>query len=265
MDANAISIFACFTYIVALALQCVHLLGRFSIAKSWHILIIFCGVSLHGFSLYRWIDTPLGQNLSLSHMFSMVCWVMVLVSVFLSFFRSLLNLRLFILPLASLSIVLALFFPGQDIFLTRNHPNSAIHILISIAAFGLLGMAALQAAVLYVQNRLLRNKSALGIVGFLPPLQTTETLLFSIVWFGFFFLSASLTSAFLLLEDFSPFRLQHKIILSVLAWIAFALLLYNHHQSGLRGQRAILWTLIGVGLLIVSYVGGKLTPKEFLN
>lgn len=211
-------------------------------------------LSLHGYLLYRWIDTPAGQNLSVSHLFSLICWLNSFLLLLSSLIKPLANLFVFILPLSAVSILLALFFPGLHLFQTREHPITLIHILISITAFGTLSMAALQASLLYWQNRILRNNSTQGIVRLLPPLQTMETFLFQTLWSGFLLLSASLFSALLFLDNrlWLATHLQ-KIIFSLLAWSAFATLLYGHYQSGLRGLKATQWTLIGMALLIGAY------------
>jgi len=258
MGNPSIGFLASLIYCGAAILQYFNLSNKLSFSKSKLIGLSLIALSLHGYLLYRWIDTPLGQNLSASHLFSLIAWFIALSFLTSSLLRPLENLLLFILPIAALSIPLSFLFPGASFFQTRLHPGHLIHILISILAFGVIGMAVLQATLLYLQNRLLRNKSRDGVLWVLPPLQTMETLLFQILWFGFLLLSASLCSAFLFLDEqlFTATRTQ-KIIFSLLAWGLFALLLYGHHQSGLRGLKAIRWILIGAALLILAYLGGK--------
>lgn len=249
-------------YLFLAIAQTLHLYGKLTFPKTLLIIIGLCGVSLHGLMLYYWIDTPLGQNLSLSNIFSLVLWGMAILTLLTSLKKPIENLTVFILPMAAFSILITLTYPGNDIFQTRLHPGSLIHILISIVAFSTLGMAALQATLLHMQNRLLRNKRPTSIVRILPPLQTMESLLFQIIGLGFILLSASLGTAFLFLDDlFTVSRLQ-KIILSFLAWGLFATLIYGHYHSGWRGPTAVRWTLFGVGMLILSYFGSKLI---FLN
>jgi len=261
MGVNSASFLAFVLYLLGASLQYLNLSSKLAFPKMKCLLVGFGGVLLHSYALYRWIDTPLGQNLSLSHLFSLICWLIAFITLTVSLLKPLENLSIFILPATALSILVALIFPGQNVFQTRLHPHTLMHILISILAFGALGLAALQATLLYLHHKLLRNKSAHTLVWMLPPLQTMETLLFQIIWFGFLLLSASLSSAFLFLDEpFAANRLQ-KIILSLLAWGLFAILLCERHQSGVRGlKKAIRWTLIGVGLLLVAYLGSKFVP-----
>lgn len=244
--------------------------GALTLAQAWQFqgkrpfpkpLLIIGGLfaaALHGYLLYHWIDTPLGQNLSASHMFSLVTWLILVLVLISALYRPVENLALFILPLAALSIPLALVFPGNEVFQTRLYPLRLTHILISIGALAVLGMATLQAILVYFQTQWIRKQNSVGALSFLPPLQTMETLLFQIIWLGFLFLSASLASACIFLEDiFSISRLQ-KMLFSFLAWGFFATLLYGHYRSGWRGTTAIRWTLSGMVLLIVAYFSSKL-------
>lgn len=265
MSTTTIGLLSSFAYSVTAFLQYQKLFSKLAINKTKLIALSMIAISLHGYVLYRWIDTPVGQNLSASHLFSLVCWLIVLGTACASLVKPVENLSLFIFPFAALSILLSIVYPGEHIFQTRHHPYTLFHILMSLLAFSLLGMAAMQAVLLHLQNRLLRNKAAHGIVKILPPLQTMETLLFQIIWSGFLLLSASLASAFLLTSELVIHNRLQKMILSFLAWALFAVLLYSHHHTGLRGQKAVQWTLAGVGLLIGAYLADKMFSLESLN
>jgi ABC-type uncharacterized transport system permease subunit len=139
----------------------------------------------------------------------------------------------------------------------------SIHILISIITYGVLGLAALQATLLYFQNTMLRSKHSGGVLRFFPPLQTMDTLLFQIIWLGFLLLSASLASAWFLINETVVYTQIHKVIFSFLAWSLFATLLYGHYRSGWRGLTAVRWTLSGVLLLIVAYFSSNLLVLKY--
>jgi len=263
MSINSISFLASLLYLSGATFQWLNLSSKLTFSKFKLIAIGLTATFLHSYILYRWIDTPAGQNLCLGHMFSLVCWLISLATLLTAFFRPIENLTMITLPTAALSIPCAVLFSNPEIFPIRYHPGSLAHILISIAAFGMLGMAALQASLLAIQNRLIRNNPANRIVRLLPPLQTMETLLFQIIWLGFLFLSASLASAFLLDTKLLASPQVQKIIFSSLAWVLFAALLYSRYQFGLRGSKAIRWTLTGVGLLLVAYLGGKLIQLRY--
>ena len=140
------------------------------------------------------------------------------------------------------------------------------HILFSIIAFGFLALAALQASLLYIQNRALKTQRGSvypQLLALFPPLQTMERLLFQMMTLGFVWLSASLLSAFLYIEDLVHFAHPQKIVLSALTWVLFALILYRHYCFGFRGLKAIQWTFIGLALLTSTFLAGRLTGLKF--
>ena len=248
-------------YLSLALMQCLHLYGKLTFSKFFLLSLGILVSTLHSFILYRWIDTPIGQNLSLTNMFSLMCFGMVLLTLLTALRKPVENLFIFILPLSALSIILVLTWPGFNITQTSLNPNSLIHILISIVAFSILGMAALQATLLHIQNGLLRNKRRTAMINILPPLQTMENLLFKIIWLGFILLSASLGTAFLFLDDLFIISRLQKIVFSFLAWGLFATLIYGHHRAGWRGPTAVRWTLLGIMMLIFAYFGSKLVLK----
>jgi ABC-type uncharacterized transport system permease subunit len=139
------------------------------------------------------------------------------------------------------------------------------HILSSIIAFSLLNIAALQAILLALQNQQLKSHPPKRFIQSLPPLQTMESLLFQMLATGIVFLTVSLTSGFIFIENLFAQHLVHKTVLSILAWIIFTGLLIGRSRYGWRGQTAIQWTLIGFILLLLAYFGSKLVLELILH
>jgi ABC-type uncharacterized transport system permease subunit len=92
-----------------------------------------------------------------------------------------------------------------------------------------------------------------------------EYLLFQMLTTGIVFLTLSLASGFLFIEDLFAQHLVHKTVLSILAWIIFTGLLIGRSRYGWRGQTAIRWTLIGFALLLLAYFGSKLVLELILH
>lgn len=92
-----------------------------------------------------------------------------------------------------------------------------------------------------------------------------ETLLFQMLGAGIIFLTISLISGFLFIEDLFAQHLVHKTVLSLLAWVIFSGLLIGRSRYGWRGQTAIQWTLIGFVLLLLAYFGSKLVLELILQ
>jgi ABC-type uncharacterized transport system permease subunit len=82
---------------------------------------------------------------------------------------------------------------------------------------------------------------------------------------GLFFLTVSLFSGFIFIEDLFAQHLVHKTVLSMVAWIIFSGLLVGRVRYGWRGHTAIKWTLIGFVLLLLAYFGSKLVLELILK
>jgi ABC-type uncharacterized transport system permease subunit len=141
----------------------------------------------------------------------------------------------------------------------------AVHILSSIIAFSLLTIAALQAILLAIQEQQLRNHPSKRFIQTLPPLQTMESLLFQMIATGILFLTVSLISGFVFIEDLFAQYLVHKTILAIVAWVTFSGLLIGRIKYGWRGQTAVKWTLAGFSLLLLAYFGSKLVLEVILQ
>ena len=60
-------------------------------------------------------------------------------------------------------------------------------------------------------------------------------------------------------------HLAHKIFFSVLAWLAFALLLIGRYHWHWRGRRAVRFLVAGFGLLAVGFFGSKIVLELVLH
>ena len=108
--------------------------------------------------------------------------------------------------------------------------------MISVVAYSLIMLGAIQALLLAYQDYSIRTHNPGGFIRYLPPVHDMETLLFQFLGFGFVCLSASLLTGFLFLEDIFAQHLVHKTVLSIVAWFILAVLLFGRFQFGWRGK-----------------------------
>ena len=101
-------------------------------------------------------------------------------------------------------------------------------------------------------------------MGIMPPLQTMEALLFDIVWAGFLFLTLSIITGAIFIEDMLAQKLSHKTVFSILSWLIYAVLLTGHQIQGWRGASAVRWVLGGFAALMLAYFGSKLVIEVIL-
>ena len=175
------------------------------------------------------------------------------------------GLLLLALPVSALSLVgLLTVKPGHPLI---HDPEAALisHILLSAVAYSLLAIAACQAVLLVWQERQLRRKRALGTLRLLPPMETMESLLFSLLWTGWVSLTLAIGSGFLFLDDLFGQRVVHHTVLSLASWVIYTSLLAGHYLFGWRGRAATYGTLGAFGLLVLAYFGSKFVLEILLG
>lgn len=225
----------------------------------------FAALLIHLAVLYQALHTANGVNFSFFNAVSFAAWVICLVFLLSCIRKPLETLGIVLLPIAGITLLLALWFPGIHLLPADAQWHLRSHVLISLLAYSVLTMAAIQAILLAVQDSQLRKHHPGGFVRALPPLQTMEALMFEMIFIGFVLLTISLLSGFLFLDDMFAQRLVHKTILSILAWLAFAVLLWGRHRFGWRGRTAIHWTLAGFVALALAYFGSKAVIELILK
>ncbi|MBV2159527.1 cytochrome C assembly family protein [Achromobacter denitrificans] len=185
------------------------------------------------------------------------------------------GLQLLLLPAATLAAGLAAIFPqGQYV----PHANDAwlrVHLLIALAAYGLITIAALHAMMMALLDRHLHRpldapaeRSIVGrVLDSQPPLLVQEQLLFRIIWIGFIVLTLAVgtgsVASLKLTGKILPF--DHKTVFTLLSWLTFGVLLAGRHVWGWRGRVALRWTLTGFGFLILAYTGSRFVLEMILH
>lgn len=259
--------------IIGILSICFYLTNTFLIAKSLFkqkpssqpLLFGWIAITFH----FAYISIIAIQNNNLDFSFfsiaSIIASIIVLLLLTASLSKPIEKLGIAIFPIAAILLILAISFPGKEQSLQNYSWQMKSHILSSIIAFSLLNIAALQAIFLAIQDQQLRKHPPSKIVLTLPPLQTMEAFLFQMIGVGIIFLTVSLLSGFIFIDDLFAQHLAHKTVLSILAWGIFSALFVGRIRYGWRGQTAIQWTLIGFTSLLLAYFGSKMVLELILN
>ena len=202
------------------------------------------------------IFTETGINFNFYNSLFVAAFVICVILYFTSLFKQVEHLGLIVLPVTLLCIGLNLLFLQAGTQVTFS-AGIQTHIIASIIAFSILGLAAVQAILLFFQNRILKRHANTGLLRALPSLHENESLLFQSISLGVVILTIALVSGFIYLDDIFAQHLAHKTALSSLAWIVFVVLLWGRVQFGWRGSTAIRWSLSGFTFLILAYFGSK--------
>lgn len=219
----------------------------------------------HGVALVLAIRTDQGFALDLFRVGSILAWEA-------GAFTALAALRLPVAPLGLVSFPVAAF--GAAVLLFDVAPPRIVtfastaleaHVVLSLLAYGILMLAAGQALLLWYQERRLRARQVQGLLGLLPPLSVMEELLFHMIGWGVGLLTLALAAGAPAVDDLRGQHLAHKVVLSLLAWLIFAVLLWGRARRSWRGPRAVAFTLVGFGVLALAYFGSRFVLEVLLG
>lgn len=164
------------------------------------------------------------------------------------------TLGIFIFPLAALTTLLPIGFNDH----IQMPLEIGSHVLISIAAYSILGIATAQAILYSLQEKRFRKRQLSNLMRALPPLQQMENLMIKLVLIGFVFLSFALISGVFFVEDLFAQHLIHKTFFAFLSWIVYGWFIIGHYRSGWRGQKAVRYIIWAYVLLILSFIGTEI-------
>jgi ABC-type uncharacterized transport system permease subunit len=220
-------------------------------------------VLLQAAALNVQIFQPDGLNLGLLPAFALITWLISIQVLLSSIYRRIESLGIVAFPLSGIAGLGAGTNLSEHLIST---PSSMIqgHIMISIIAYSLITLGVLQAGLLAYQDHSIRQHHPGGFIRFLPALHDMEILLFQFLGFGFLFLSASLVSGFIYMDDMFAQHQAHKVVFSIIAWLILGVLLFGRLRFGWRGKKAIRWTLTSFIFLMLAFFGTKLVYEFIL-
>ena len=235
------------------------------IHKGTSLSLLFVGMLAHAALLYPHIVTLYGLNFNLFNIISLISLFFLFFYVMFSLYRPIVSLGILAAPSALVGMLIG--YVGRAPYrpITDISMGLEAHILLSLAAYCVLLMAAVQALFLRQQIRELKHQSILRFwVNKLPSLQSMESLLFDMLLVGFVLLSIALGIGFIYVEDLMAQHLAHKTIFSLLSWLLFGALLIGNWRAGWRGKRAANMTIYAFILLAIGFVGSKFVLEMLL-
>lgn len=167
--------------------------------------------------------------------------------------------------LGAATVLLALIFPGSPLHVSAS-PLLPLHWALGIASYGLFAAAVVHAWLMTRVEKQMRQAADphAGV-----PLLTLERLTFRFATAGFVLLSATLLAGMVFGERLQSgsagLQWDHKTVFSVLAWVAFAILLLGRARFGWRGRKAVRVLYTGSMLLLLAYVGSRFVLEVLLE
>ena len=142
-----------------------------------------------------------------------------------------------------------------------------LHIIVSVLTYALLTLAAVASLAAFLQERSLKRKRPSRLTRLLPSVVDGEhlagrLLLASEAVLGLGLITGMATQYF---ESGSLLVVQHKTLLSLLAFGLIGLLLIGHRVCGVRGRVAARVVLVSYLLLTLAYPGVKFVTQVLLS
>lgn len=252
---------ACHAYAVAGVAYLVHLIrmrGRASAVGAWALL---AGALLHaGVIVARYHEMVVSPVSSLGDGLSFMAWLLVVAFLLLDRIYALPALGAFVTPLALTITMSALLVPSAQpgaLQALVGMPGLVAHVIVAFLGMALFALAG-GAAVLYlVQERQMKGKHFGFAFTRLPSLEVLDELNRRLVLFGFALLSVTIASGALFAKASwgAYWSWDPKETLSLVAWAIFGALIAARLAGGWRGKRVALLTMLGLLVLVSSWVG----------
>jgi ABC-type uncharacterized transport system permease subunit len=241
--------------------------------------LLILGWALHGTGLLLeisgftvWGAGSPGPRLGFAPVLSASVWLVIAVHEVESHLLPVPVVRMGLALAGAMVAALTALYPGEvRPFTTALGPW---HFVLGVAAYALIAAAVLHGLWLgAAETRMRKNlgqpahkhasEGGLGAVKALGmPLLQLERLTYRFVQVGFGVLSLTL-----LLGALAPhgFKLEHKTLFSLLAWLCFAVLLWGRATRGWRGRVALRWLYVGAALLLMAYAGSRFVYEVVLG
>lgn len=141
------------------------------------------------------------------------------------------------------------------------------HIGVSLLAYSLLTLAAVAGAAVALQERALKRKRPSALTRRLPSMAEGERLQTGLLTACAAVLAIALMTGMSInwIETRTLLQLDHKNVLSILAFVVIVALLALQHRGGLSGRRAARFILVAYLLLTLAYPGVKLVTDILIG
>jgi len=138
-------------------------------------------------------------------------------------------------------------------------PWLTLHIVLSVAAYAVITLAAIAAAAMMLQERALKNRRPTRLTRRLPAAAEAEALEHRLLVAAEGLLGLGLVTGMgaLMVQTGQLLALDHKTMLTLAAFAGIALLLWARARWGLRGRKAARAVLVAYLLVTLGFPGVK--------
>jgi len=189
-------------------------------------------------------------------------WTLVAVFLFLSWRFPIKVLGALAAPLAALMVSGSVILPQGKGTVSPLLNSYWVHVHVGLAFLGVaaLTLAGLGGVFYLVQERQIKGKRFGFFYRRLPSLEQLDALNYWCLTVGFPLLTAGIITGSLYAQYTLGrfFSFDPKEVLTLLAWLIYAVLLHERLTVGWRGRRAALLAICGFAVLLITFVGASL-------
>ncbi len=236
-----------------------------------YFVTVLAALIAHAVALYFGVASPDGVRVGFAHVLSATLWIGAGLLWLDGEQPQTGAMRAMVLPIAAVIAPLPLLFPGALVGDIAARPLFVPHMLVGVLTYAVLMLAVVHALVLAYAEQALHGKTAPTAIGStlvdrLPPLLAMERLLFRLLLTGFVLLTLTAVSGLFFSEAIfgRSWRLDHKTVFTILAWVVFGVLLLGRWFGGWRGRTATRLTIIGFVVMVLGYVGSRFVLEVVL-
>ncbi|MDR3427146.1 MULTISPECIES: cytochrome C assembly family protein [Silvimonas] len=242
------------------------LAGRGTIHPGIEHALLLLALAVHGLALWPSLAAP-PLHFGASEALSIVAWLALITYLVGHLAFPLEGLQPPVMGMTVLLLGASLLLPPGHVLTYTQNGISRLHFMAAMLAYGLFTNATGVAILMRLADKRLHHASANLLVQKLPPLLALEKLLFACITTGFLLLTIALITGVTFSEEIfgKALEFNHKIVLSVAAWVVYGLLLVGRKLRGWRGRVATLWATTGFCLLILGYIGSRFVLDVLLH
>jgi len=229
-------------------------------AGAW---VMAGGLVLHTLALIRWAWI-LGHlpAASVGEVLLLFGWVLVAGFLVLIWRYPIKVLGALVAPLAALMVSGALILPREHGTISPLLKSFwlTLHICLTLTGYAALALACLGGILYLIQERQIKGKRFGFFYRRLPSLSLLDTLNYWCLTIGFPLLTAGIIVGSLYAQHTLGrfWNWDPKEILTIIAWLIYAVLLHERLAVGWRGRRAALLAICGFLVLVCTFVGANL-------
>lgn len=242
---------ACHAYGAAAVVYLLYLVRPWRVVPLLGRSLMGTGLVLHAVGLALLFAGQGGRPVGMAQAFSSMALLLVAIYLGLDLRYRVPVLGAFLTPLALLVLVPGLILGTDGVAEGLRGPLLPVHVTVALLGVAAFTVAAGVGGVYLLMERQVKEKHFGLLFARLPSLQLLDDLNRRLVSWGFIALSVTVVTGALFAG--SAFWSGPKQIATVVAWLAFAVLLNARAFAGWQGRRAAVLTMAGFAVLVVSF------------